>query len=147
MVSVNDVNVLTTIWTEVPSNMWAKQRLKSECAFAQSDQSLRCLHEETLHPCPSKMRSVKILIRLCECAGWSESSLGAQVRRYVFRAMWLQKMILIPYANIEGPDQPAHPRSLIRTFYVHQYFLHWFYKPAGNNNSDQKKNGLLKRNG
>ena len=31
-----------------------------------------------------KMRSVKIRIRLRECAGWSESSLGAHVRRYVF---------------------------------------------------------------
>ena len=30
------------------------------------------------------MRPVKILIRLRECAGWSESSLGAFVRRYVF---------------------------------------------------------------
>ena len=28
--------------------------------------------------------TVKILIRLRECAGWSESSLGAQIRMYVF---------------------------------------------------------------
>ena len=45
---------------------------------------LRCSYEETLHLCMSKMCPVKILIRLCECAGWFESSLGAQVRRYVF---------------------------------------------------------------
>ena len=32
----------------------------------------------------SKMRPVKIPIRLRECAGWSESSLGAFVQRYVF---------------------------------------------------------------
>ena len=33
---------------------------------AQSDQSLRCSHEETLNTCLSKMRLVKILIRLRE---------------------------------------------------------------------------------
>ena len=40
-------------------------------------------HEETLHHWLSKMRPVNILIRLCECASWSESSLGAHVKRYV----------------------------------------------------------------
>ena len=40
--------------------------------------------EETLQPWLSKMRPMKILIRLCEFAGLSESSLGAHVRRYVF---------------------------------------------------------------
>ena len=33
------------------------------------DQSLHCLHEETLHVWLSKIHSVKILIRLCKCAG------------------------------------------------------------------------------
>ena len=42
--------------------------------------SLRCPHEESLHPWLSKKRPVKILIRLRECAVWSESSLGAHVR-------------------------------------------------------------------
>ena len=42
---------------------------------------IRCPHKETLYPWLSKMRSVKILIRLRECAGLSESSLGAHVRR------------------------------------------------------------------
>ena len=45
--------------------------------------SLRCPHEETLHSWLSKMRPVEILIRLREGAGWSESSLGAHVRKYV----------------------------------------------------------------
>ena len=31
----------------------------------------------------SKMLSVKILIRLLECTGWSESSLGGHVRKYI----------------------------------------------------------------
>ena len=41
--------------------MCAQWRLKSACAFAQSDQSLRCPHDETLHPWLSKMRKGKIL--------------------------------------------------------------------------------------
>ena len=51
----------------------------------QLDYSLRCRHEETLQPWLSKTRPVKNLIRLCECAGWSESSQGAHVLtlRYV----------------------------------------------------------------
>ena len=40
--------------------------LKSAYAFAQSDQSLRFPYEDTLHPLLSKMRPVKILIRLRE---------------------------------------------------------------------------------
>ena len=42
--------------------MCAKRRLKSACASAQSDQSLRCSNEDPLHPRLSKMRQVKILI-------------------------------------------------------------------------------------
>ena len=45
---------------------------------AQSDQGRRCLHEETLHPWLSKMRLVKVLIRL------PESSPGTHIRRYLF---------------------------------------------------------------
>ena len=49
-----------------------------------SHQNLHCPHEDTSHPRLSKMRALKILIRLCKCAGWFESSLGGHVRRYVF---------------------------------------------------------------
>ena len=43
-------------------------------------------YKETLHPWLSKIRPVKILIRLYNCAGWSEHrySLGAHVQWYVF---------------------------------------------------------------
>ena len=41
---------------------------------------IRCPHGETLHPWLSKMRPVKILIRLRDCADWSESSLGARTK-------------------------------------------------------------------
>ena len=55
-------------------DMCAQRRLKSACAFAQSD--LHRLHKETLHPWLSKMRTVMILIRLHKSAGCSESLLG-----------------------------------------------------------------------
>ena len=62
----------------------AQRWRKLACASAQSEKSLRGWHEVTLHPWLSKMRPVKILIRLRECTGWSKSSLSAHVRRYVF---------------------------------------------------------------
>ena len=37
---------------------------KAACAFAQSDRSLRCSHDEHLHPLLFKMHPVKILITL-----------------------------------------------------------------------------------
>ena len=80
-----------SLWTvtleNIPFDMCAQRRLKSACASAQSDQNLCCPHEETLHPWLSRMRTTKIPIRLRECAGWSEASLGAHVRRYVFDVM------------------------------------------------------------
>ena len=60
-----------------------KGRLKLACASTQFDHCVRCPHEETLHPWFSKMHPVMIQIRLRECAGWSESSLGVHVRRYL----------------------------------------------------------------
>ena len=64
----------------LPSDRFAQRRLKSGlCIWSETS-----LSEETMHPRLSKTRPVKILIRLRECAVWSESSLGAHVRRYVF---------------------------------------------------------------
>ena len=56
--------------------MCVQQKFKPACAFAQTEPSLRFMHEETLHPWPSKVRPVKILIRLRKNAGWSASTLG-----------------------------------------------------------------------
>ena len=89
------------------------------CAFAQSDLSLHCPHEEHLHPWLFNMRAVKILIRLCECAGWSESSLGTHVQRYVFwRCGWnhlgshlvivLQEKLLVTDTHSEKPHHLAN---------------------------------------
>ena len=73
-----------TMWEDIPSNIFAQRRLKSACACAQSDQNLRCPHEETLHLWLLEMHTVKTMIKLRECAGWSESSLGAHALRYFF---------------------------------------------------------------
>ena len=56
----------------------AQRRLRSAWASAQSNQSLRCPHEESLGPWLPIERTAKTLIRLGGCPGWSESSLGAQ---------------------------------------------------------------------
>ena len=77
-------NLRAAIRENVLSCMYAHRRLKSACASALTDQRYRCPHEHFLRPWSSKMRPMKILIRLRECAVWSESSLGAHVRRYVF---------------------------------------------------------------
>ena len=48
----------------VPSDMCAQRKPASACG--QSDQSICCPHEQTLHPWLSRMR---ILIRQRECVG------------------------------------------------------------------------------
>ena len=63
---------------------WAPNEDSSQAAHPRSLIRLRCRQEGTLHHWLSKMCPVKILIRLRECAGWSESSLGAYAQRYVF---------------------------------------------------------------
>ena len=60
--------------------MWlsAKRRLRSAWASTQSDQSLRCPHEESFGPWLPIERTAKTQISLGGgCPGWSESSLGA----------------------------------------------------------------------
>ena len=64
-----------------PVKILIRQRwaLLSKGTSPQSDPRLCWLSGETLQPWLYKMRPVKILVRLRECAGWSESSLGAIV--------------------------------------------------------------------
>ena len=66
------------------TDMSAQRRLWSDCASAQSDQSLRCPYEETLHPLISKLRPLKSLSRLWEC------TLSRNVRKRAFRHVWLR---------------------------------------------------------
>ena len=59
-------------WQNQQNDSCAQQRLGSAWAFAQSDQSLHCPHEETLGPQLPIECTVKT-----GCPGWSESSLSA----------------------------------------------------------------------
>ena len=70
--------IWATSWENQQNGMCAQRRLRSDWASAQSDQSLRCPHEETLGPWLPTECTAKTLIRLGGCPGWSESSLGAQ---------------------------------------------------------------------
>ena len=114
-------------------------------AHSRSLISLRCPHEETLHPWLSKMRPVKTLIRLRECAGWSETSQGALIRRYVFLTL---RVILWTLREVR-PWQSCtcnHPyvkwnlkRTFIPTldattkFVIMTIWLSWNIRLKGNN--------------
>ena len=65
-------------WQNQQNGMCAQRRLRSAWASAQSDESIRCPHEESLGPYLPIERIAKALIRLGGCPGGSESSLGAQ---------------------------------------------------------------------
>ena len=71
-----NLKIWAASWQNQQSGMCAQRRLRSACASAQSDQSLRCPHEETLGPQLPIEHTAKTLIRLGGCPGWSESSLG-----------------------------------------------------------------------
>ena len=62
----------------MPSDIRARRRLRSACASAQSHQSTLSIRRN-LASMAIRNAPVKILIRLRESAGWSESSLGAHV--------------------------------------------------------------------
>ena len=64
-------------WQNQQNDLCAERRLRSAWAYAQSDQSLRCPHEDTLGKQLPIERTAMTLIRQGGCPGWSESSLGA----------------------------------------------------------------------
>ena len=68
------------IWICFFFSINCKGRLRSAWASAQSDQSLFCALNGKLRAQCFFRRTAKTLIRLGGCAGWSESSLGAQSR-------------------------------------------------------------------
>ena len=70
--------IWATSWQNQQNGMCAQWRLRSAWASAQSDQSLRCPHEESWDPYLPIECTAKTLIRLGGCPGWSESSLGAE---------------------------------------------------------------------
>ena len=66
-------------WQNQQNHMCAQRSLRSAWACPQSDQSIRCPHEESFGHSLTIERTVKTLTGLGGCPGWSESSLGAQV--------------------------------------------------------------------
>ena len=73
------VTMWGTSWQNQQNGLCAQRRLGSAWASTQSDQSFHCPHKESLTPQLPIERTVKTLIRLGGCPGWSESSLGAKV--------------------------------------------------------------------
>ena len=76
-----------TLWHVRPT------KNNSARASAQSDQSLRCPHEDFLHPLLSKMT---ILIRLHRCTRWSElwvKYLNLKERQIVVCFVWLVRWL------------------------------------------------------
>ena len=65
-------------WQNQRNGMCAQRRLRAAWASTQSDQSLRCPHEESWGPELPTERTAKTLIRLGGCPDWSESSVGPQ---------------------------------------------------------------------
>ena len=86
--------------------------------------SVFIFHHQILYPWRSKMRPGKIQISLRECASWSESSLGAHVRRYVFWRCGSYVMGTHKKSPIEGLLMRTHYMcfpgeiKIIKTFWL-----------------------------
>ena len=92
----------------VPSDMCTQGRLKTASLSAQSDQPSLSTWRN-LHPWLSKVRQVKILIILRECASCSESSLGSQcskVRFQTLRLMPCEYVSLMDHLAIGNQRRP-----------------------------------------
>ena len=76
----------------------AQRRLRSARASAQSDQSLGCVLNGLLRTQAFFMQTVRSLIRLGGCPGWSESSLGAQSLCWFCHVMAQIVLALLYYA-------------------------------------------------
>ena len=79
-------NNWATAWKKQQNGMCAQRRLRSVWTSAQSDQSLRCSHEEAL----GSWLPIKRTTKTGGWTGWSESSLGAQVIMLFFVELWLK---------------------------------------------------------
>ena len=81
--ALEDLEPIGMIWAAARQNQQndacAQERLRSGWASAQSDKGLRCPPEEALYPWLAIKRTANPLIRLGDCPGWSESSLGTHV--------------------------------------------------------------------
>ena len=109
----------------------AQQRLRSAWASAQPDQSLRCAFNGQLRTQGFFMRTLKTLIRLGGCPGWSESSLGTHAvcwflsypgsnskmnlsRAWVVHEPHHEKTCLREFATRKDSNRPAQLQKLDR---------------------------------
>ena len=110
-------NIWAASWQNPQNDFCAQRRLRSAWTSAQSDQSLRCLHEDTLGPQLPIDHTAKTLIRQGGCPGWSEPSLGVHAillvlsrgGSYVFMEKYGK--LFLNYQQI-----PTSSVSLIQTF-------------------------------
>ena len=104
-----------------PTNwVCAQRRLRSAWASAQSDQSLRCPHEESLGPELHTERKAKTLIRLGGCPGWSESSLGAQPHCWFVMSQLILCFAILPRLKLYTfkivYSEPCHEKTCLEGF-------------------------------
>lgn len=67
------------------------------------------------------------LIRACQVlnhfhflkAAATDKNQSYEVLSRLYRRPRTEKMYMVTFSNIDGPDQPPHPHSLIRAFNVH----------------------------
>ena len=112
-----------------PTNwVCARRRLRSAWASAQSDQILRCPHEESLGPSLPIERTAKTLIRLGGCSGWSESSLGAHWFCWCCRvAAHLLNVSILIFYSLETESISNHTHLILMKFTKIKY-KHLFWK-------------------
>ena len=119
-----------------------QQRRRSDCASGQSDQRLCCSLLKQYDISRFYSRNFKTLASFCGCAGRFVSGLvgnswrhvlscHGSINRSTMRDDSLKELllfgprqanlVLIAYASSEGSGEPAHPRSLARTFSARSY--------------------------
>ena len=111
------------LWQNQQNGMCAQRRLRSAWASTQSDQNLRCPHEEADAQADLSLHWVHITMLLVlswGCSPFGELVLGSIDYRSGVVLIWATSWenLFMPYANNKSTDQPAHPRSLISAFVV-----------------------------
>ena len=127
--------IWATSWQNQQNDMCAQRRLRSAWPSAESDQSFRCPHDETLGPQLPIERTAKTQIRLGGCPGWSESSLGAHVILMVLSCGGSYIVHYHPTCYIQSNETVLTiwiNFSLIgtRRSHIHETSLIWRHQPA-----------------
>ena len=92
--TLNKIDTWAAAPESVPSDMCVQRRLKSACASAQSDQSLRSPQEETVQLWLSTVRPVKILISLRAQADQNLRCAHMEGTCPALRLIWTQYVLI-----------------------------------------------------